>query len=67
MHSSSASVPLPQVMQVLLPPDVGGKTLLKRFHLLAADEMRAGRHGDHGRVHLRLQNLILLLQITKLH
>ena len=51
----------------VLAPDVGGQPLLERCHLLAADEMRAGRHGGHGRVHLRLQNLILLLQIAKLH
>ena len=51
----------------VLAPDVGGETLFEHFHLLAADEMCAGRHGDHGRVHFRLQDLILFLQITKLH
>ena len=51
----------------VLASDIGGKTLFEHFHLLAADEMRAGRHSGHGSVHLRLQNLILLLQITKLH
>ena len=66
-HAQLQRVGAVAASDAVLPPDVGGKTLLKRFHLLAADEMRAGRHGDHGRVHLRLQNLILLLQITKLH
>ena len=40
---------------------------LQLGHLFAADEVAVLQHLPDGRIHLRLEHLVLLFQITKFH